>query len=193
MARRTRHKNNKNIRRTRGGGGKPLKNQKITFTLFVGEDGVYLQKPKVEKGTKDPDDKKLSKSELQTQIKEVISGGLTDYNLGEFKTAYESKSSAVVASPSVPTRADSAVLDQEDDTSSREVGASSLENTETDGSKTAKSSLFGRLGIGNKKNPSENGDTPTPVKEEKKSLLSTVSGVGKNLISKTPETPVNPP
>ena len=50
MARRTRHKNNTNMRRTRGGGVKSLKNQKITFTLFVGEDGVYLQKPDVSTG-----------------------------------------------------------------------------------------------------------------------------------------------
>jgi hypothetical protein len=38
------------MRRTRGGGVKSLKNQKITFTLFVGEDGVYLQKPDVSTG-----------------------------------------------------------------------------------------------------------------------------------------------
>jgi len=84
MARQTRHRNKK--RRVKGGGSKTLKNQKITFTLFVGDDGVYLQPPTVSPSIIQSNLKKgkLDIKDLPGSINSNIREALQDYDMNTF-------------------------------------------------------------------------------------------------------------
>ena len=99
MARQTRHRNKK--RRVKGGGSKTLKNQKITFTLFVGDDGVYLQPPTVSPSIIQSNLKKgvkLDIKDLPGSINSNIREALQDYDMNTFdltpSTAVSSESAS---------------------------------------------------------------------------------------------------
>ena len=103
MKKQTRYKR----RRVRGGAKQSLTKKKITFTLFVGDDGLYLQEPKVEgamfasnlkKGTK------LTKSNRSSVINDMISKTFADYDMDSLKTVYNKES----ATPPTPAPVDSA-------------------------------------------------------------------------------------
>jgi hypothetical protein len=102
MKKQTRYKR----KRVRGGAKKtiknPLKDKKITFTLFVGDDGLYLQEPKVESAMFASNLKKGTKLTKGPEFKEQIETALTklknDYEVGDFDKVYSDKTSSAPSS-----------------------------------------------------------------------------------------------
>lgn len=85
-------------KQVRGGSKQTLKNQKIIFTIFVGDDGLYLQEPKVERAMFASNLKKGTKLTKGKDFKGNIQTALTplkkDYEIKEFDAVYSDTSSS---------------------------------------------------------------------------------------------------
>jgi hypothetical protein len=92
MKKQTRYKR----KRVRGGAKKTLKNKKITFTLFVGDRGLYLQEPKVESAmfisNLKANGTKLTETSLADGIKTALGKIKDEFNINDFDEAYKTPS-----------------------------------------------------------------------------------------------------